>query len=72
LEFTHETAKLLQTLLEKHSHELDFWWREQFGFGLDMFTQGEAGHLAKAPSFEAIRDRITQARFEGEYGVSPQ
>lgn len=58
------TTHLWQTILEKHGHELNLWWKEQFGFGIDALTQGEAGHLAKAPSIAAIRERITQTRFE--------
>jgi len=60
------TAYLLRKLREKHGNELDSWWQEQFGFGLDTLTQGEAGHLAKAPDFDTLRERLTQARFEGE------
>jgi hypothetical protein len=60
------TAHLLRKLREKHGNELDSWWQEQFGFGLDTLTQGEAGHLAKAPNFDTLRERLTQARFEGE------
>jgi hypothetical protein len=60
------TAHLLRKIREKHGNELDLWWKEQFGFGLDTLTQGEAGHLAKAPDFDTLRERLTQARFEGE------
>jgi hypothetical protein len=57
---------MLRKLWEKHGHELDFWWKEQFGFGLNALTQGEAGHLAKAPNLDTIRDRIAAARLEGQ------
>jgi hypoxanthine-guanine phosphoribosyltransferase len=66
------TSKMLRKLQEKHGNELDIWWKEQFGFGIDSLTQGEAGHLAKAPSLDAIRDRIVEAGFEGQHGVSHQ
>jgi hypothetical protein len=59
------SAKMLRKLQEKHGNELELWWKEQFGFGIESLTQGEAGHLAKAPSLDAIRDRIAEARFEG-------
>ncbi|OQW91567.1 MAG: hypothetical protein BWK78_04220 [Thiotrichaceae bacterium IS1] len=60
------TSRLLQKIQEKHGNELDTWWKKQFGFGLDTLTQGEAGHLAKAPDFDTLRERLSQARFEGE------
>ncbi|HEW98067.1 MAG: hypothetical protein DRR16_04260 [Candidatus Parabeggiatoa sp. nov. 3] len=63
-------SKMLRKLQEKHGDELDNWWKTQFGFGIDCLTQGEAGHLAKAPSLDAIRDRIAEARFEGKHGIS--
>jgi hypothetical protein len=56
---------MLRKLQDKHGDELELWCKEQFGFGIDSLTQGEAGHLAKAPSLDAIRDRIAEARFEG-------
>jgi hypothetical protein len=52
------TSKMLRKLQEKHGNELDIWWKEQFGFGIESLTQGEAGHLAKAPTLDAIRDSI--------------
>ncbi|RKZ35495.1 MAG: hypothetical protein DRQ49_19350 [Gammaproteobacteria bacterium] len=58
------TSKMLRKLQEKHGNELDIWWKEQFGFGIESLTQGEAGHLAKAPTLDAIRDRIAEARFK--------
>ncbi len=59
------TSKILRKLQEKHGNELDIWWKEQFGFGIESLTQGEAGHLAKAPTLDAIRDRIAETRLEG-------
>ena len=46
-----------------------FWGRHvkmnQFWYGIDKLTQGEAGHLRAAASVDAIRDRIIAARYEG-------
>lgn len=36
--------------------------KQEFGYGIDQLTQGEAGHLKAAQSVDAIRDRITAAR----------
>lgn len=36
-----------------------------FGYGIDHLTQGEAGHLKAAPSVDAIRTRIFEARNAG-------
>jgi predicted RNA methylase len=44
---------------------LEQFWQEQFGHGLDTLTQGEAGHLLKAPSLDSIRDRLAQGRRGG-------
>lgn len=41
---------------------LDALWREEFGCGVETLTEGEAGHLLKAPSVGVIRDRLASAR----------
>lgn len=53
---------MLRRLREKHGDELERFWRQEFGYGLDQLTQAEAGHLRKAESVDAIRDRIAAAR----------
>lgn len=53
---------MLTAILNKHGDELDEWWKTEIGFGVDKLTQGEAGHLKKAPSIEEIRNRITANR----------
>lgn len=55
------TEKMLSQILAKHGEELDEWWKAKVGFGLDKLTQGEAGHLRKAPSLEEIRSRISES-----------
>ena len=39
-------------------------------YGIDQFTQGEAGHLKNAQSVDAIRDRISAARDAAGWGKS--
>lgn len=55
---------MLRAIQNKHGDELDEWWKSEVGFGVDKLTQGEAGHLRKAPSVEEIRNRILADRPE--------
>lgn len=55
---------MLKAIQSKHGDELDEWWKSEVGFGVDKLTQGEAGHLKKAPSVEEIRNRILAERPE--------
>ncbi|EPG9766618.1 phosphoribosyltransferase [Escherichia coli] len=57
--------KMLTAIAEKHGTAMDSFWKENFGYGIDKLTQGEAGHLRAAASVDAIRDRISAARNEG-------
>ncbi len=54
--------KMLNAIEQKHGPTMDQYWRQEFGYGIDQLTQGEAGHLKAALSVDAIRDRITAAR----------
>ncbi len=54
--------KMLAAIFAKHGNEMDSFWKESFGHGIDKLTQGEAGHLKSAASVDAIRDRIAAAR----------
>lgn len=58
------TQKMYNSLIQKHGDELNEWWKVEIGFGLDKLTQGEAGHLLKAPSIDEIRSRIAESRPE--------
>ncbi len=53
---------MLDSIRKKHGDKLNDWWKAEVGFGVDKLTQGEAGHLKKAPSFEEIRNRIIADR----------
>jgi hypothetical protein len=55
------TQGTLHQLRKKHP-SLDKWWQEEFGYGIECLTEGEAGHLRSAPSFDTIRNRIIEAR----------
>jgi hypothetical protein len=52
----------LHSLSEKHGELLDKYWREHVGFGIDVLTEAEAGYLLRAPSVDAIRTGMAQAR----------
>ncbi|VEE63125.1 Uncharacterised protein [Shewanella putrefaciens] len=54
--------KMLADIERKHGQAMNNYWKEEFGYGIEQLTQGEAGHLRKAPTVDAIRDRITAAR----------
>ena len=56
---------MLAAIENKHGPDMNQFWKETFGYGIDKLTQGEAGHLKSAKTIDAIRDRITAARHEG-------
>lgn len=56
------TQSMLDRIAAKHGDGMNDYWIEEFGYGIDQLTQGEAGHLRAAASVEQIRDRITAAR----------
>mgnify|MGYP003122613122 CR=1 FL=1 len=53
---------MLEAIDQKHGSAMNDFWKETFGYGIDQLTQGEAGHLRKSPSVDAIRTRIIEAR----------
>lgn len=53
---------MLMAIEQKHGKAMDALWMETFGYGIDQLTQGEAGHLKKAASVDAMRTRIAEAR----------
>ncbi|WP_066570549.1 LPD7 domain-containing protein, partial [Snodgrassella sp. CFCC 13594] len=60
---------MINAINRKHGDGMDKFWKEEFGYGIDKLTQGEAGHIRKAPNVDNIRDRITQARDEARFRV---
>lgn len=54
--------EMLRAIYNKHGEELNEWWKTEIGFGIDKLTQGEAGHIKKAPNVEEIRNRIAKNR----------
>lgn len=61
--------QMLAAIEQKHGKAMDEYWRSTFDYGIEQLTQGEAGHLRKALSVDAIRDRITAARDAAGWGV---
>lgn len=57
---------MMDAIQHKHGDRMDDYWKEEFGYGIDKLTQGEAGHLRKAPDVEHIRDRIAAARDQAQ------
>jgi len=73
------TPSMLERIQQKHGNAMNEYWQQEFGYGIERLTQGEAGHLRAAASVEAIRDRISAARDaarrpvdEAETGREPQ
>ena len=60
---------ILQAIEQKHGSAMDDFWKESFGYGIECLTRGEAGHLRKAPSVDAIRTRISAARNAGGFSL---
>jgi len=55
------SAPMLRQLRLRHP-ALDEWWKGEFGYGIECLTEGEAGNLRAAPSFDTIRNRLAEAR----------
>lgn len=56
------TDLMLSRIAAKHGPAMNEFWMEEFGYGLEHLTQGEAGHVRAADSVDALRDRIDTAR----------
>ena len=56
---------MLAGIANKHGDAMNAFWKETYGYGIDHLTQGEAGHLKAAPSVDAIRTRLVEARHAG-------
>ncbi|WMP18322.1 phosphoribosyltransferase [Thiothrix lacustris] len=55
------TSQTHEHLRQKHGHELEQWWEQQFGFGFDCLTESEARYLFNTPDVDRIRDKIAAA-----------
>jgi len=55
------TAETLQALRDKHGKELETFWRELTGYGLEYLTESEARYLYRADDAQQIRDRVLEA-----------
>jgi len=65
------TLETINVLRLKHGQELETFWQENFGYGLDCLTEVEAGYLARQSSFDAIRTNLAEAAEEaGSSGLS--
>lgn len=53
--------KMLAAIDAKHGSAMNDLWQERFGYGIEMLTQGEAGHLRAAASVDAMRVRLDDA-----------
>lgn len=54
---------MIESIYTKHGKDVaEAFAQEQWGYGIDCLTQGEAGHIRKAVSLDALRDRFLAAR----------
>ena len=58
------TEQRLTSLREKYA-DLEFWWKDYFGYGFDCLTESEARYLERSPNVDTIRNRVTAAEQEG-------
>ncbi len=58
------TPETIHMLRLKHGQDLETFWQETFGYGLDCLTEVEAGYLARQSSFDAIRGCLADAAEE--------
>ena len=56
------TEHSLTGLRRKHGEQLEEWWPDTFGYGLDRLSESEARYLTRVDSFDDIRERLTAAR----------
>ncbi|MCZ2328957.1 phosphoribosyltransferase [Bartonella sp. F02] len=57
--------KMLAAIANKHGLMMNKFVEETFGYGIEKLTQAEAGHFRAAPTVDAIRIRIHDARDAG-------
>jgi hypothetical protein len=58
------TEQRLTSLREKYA-DLEFWWKDYFGYGFDCLTESEARYLERSPNADTIRNKVTAAEQEG-------
>lgn len=63
------TPGMIKAIEDKHGKEMDEFWRTEFDFGVDLLTQGEAGHLKKAKSVDEMKQRIRAAKSSKPSGM---
>ncbi len=58
------TENAYSMLISKYGEELEQFWKQNFGYGLDCLTAIEFRTINRQPSFDAIRDFIFKAANE--------
>lgn len=69
--------ELLDNISIKHGKDIEEYWKKEFGYAINELTQSEAEHVQSIPNVNALRTRITQARYVGgllvaEESASPE
>lgn len=60
------TEATLVALRSKHGVQLEEWWLDTFGYGLERLTESEARYLSRVDSLDDIRERLAAARRAGD------
>ncbi len=60
------SPETLRKLREKHGHDLETFWRERFGHGLDQLSEPEAGYLLRTQNVDRIRAQIDASGGQGD------
>ena len=60
------TKEQLHELRKKHGSDFEKWWRTRFGHAFNCLTQSEARYLTRSPDADTIRNRLAEAKCEGD------
>ena len=56
----------LHELRQKHGSDFEKWWKAHFGHAFDCLTYSEARYLVRSPDVDTIRNRLAEAKQEGD------
>lgn len=64
------TAKILDNIRQKHGAEIEHFFKQELGYGLERLTNSEAAHVYAYPDADTLRTRIAQARYVASFGTA--
>ena len=60
---------MVSTIYAKHGAALEDYLQEEFGYGINKLTQGEAGHIRATPDVDTLRERINEAKRKAGFAI---